>query len=279
MVLKYKSTSGSGLFANCAKRLQWIIDYILLYKKLPVKVHDNKGYAIYKSSNIPKESYSVAFYFFNSLVKNKINKYEKSRHFKSFYKYISQKRFSMRSQYSIYKSFSFSMYQRLIQIYFKTPKIIENYKKNIETKYLIDYNNTCVLFHRGNDKITETKICSYEEQYQKALKIYNANNKIQFLIQSDETEFIEFMISKFPFNSFYFRDEILHKNKSKRIQVIRSHSDLKEKIIYSQLYFAITIIMSKCSHIICGSGNCDFWILMFRGHSRNVIQYLKGKWQ
>ena len=36
----------------------------------------------------------------------------------------------------------------------------------------------------------------------------NAYPKIQFLIQSDETEFIEKMRFMFPDNSFYFKDEV-----------------------------------------------------------------------
>ena len=34
-----------------------------------------------------------------------------------------------------------------------------------------------------------------------------------FLVQSDETEFIEFITNKFPNNSFYFNDEIRHMKK------------------------------------------------------------------
>ena len=33
----------------------------------------------------------------------------------------------------------------------------------MEKKYNINYNNICVLFYRGNDKITETLLCNYNE--------------------------------------------------------------------------------------------------------------------
>jgi hypothetical protein len=42
----------------------------------------------------------------------------------------------------------------------------------MENKYEIDYNNICVLFYRGNDKITETKLCDYNDYLIYANKIY-----------------------------------------------------------------------------------------------------------
>jgi len=75
-----------------------------------------------------------------------------------------------------------------------------------------------------------------------------------FLIQSDETEFIEFITNMFPNNSFYFKDEIRHMKKCSSTVDIKMSSQNYE---FSKKYLAITIIMSKCNYIICGSGNCD----------------------
>lgn len=36
--------------------------------------------------------------------------------------------------------------------------------------------------------------------------------------------------------------------------------------------------MSRCKYVICGSGNCDMWIMFYRGNSENVIQNLKEQW-
>lgn len=47
---------------------------------------------------------------------------------------------------------------------------------------------------------------------------------------------------------------------------------------FSKYYLAITIIMSKCKYIICGSGNCSIWIMFYRENNKNVCQYRKGKW-
>jgi hypothetical protein len=47
---------------------------------------------------------------------------------------------------------------------------------------------------------------------------------------------------------------------------------------FSQYYLSITIIMSKCKYIICGSGNCSIWIMLYRENNKNVYQNNNGKW-
>ena len=80
----------------------------------------------------------------------------------------------------------------------------------------------------------------------------------------------------FPNNSFYFKDEIRHMKKCNSTVDIKMSSQNYE---FSKKYLAITIIMSKCNYIICGSGNCDIWIMLYRGNNNNVIQNLNGSTQ
>jgi hypothetical protein len=178
-------------------------------------------------------------------------------------------------QYSVYQLLDFNNINPIIKKYFTPSNNILNIIQNMEKKYNLDYNNICVLFYRGNDKNRETFICNYNEYLVYANKIYKINPKIQFLIQSDETEFINFISERFPNNSFYFNDEIRHVPKcNSTVDII-----MKDKNpIFSKYYLAITIIMSKCKYIICGSGNCSFWIILYRGNNKNVIQNLNNTW-
>ena len=50
-------------------------------------------------------------------------------------------------------------------------------------------------------------------------------------------------------------------------------NDTVDKNEFSKLrifkkYLAITIIMSRCKYIICGSGNYDIWIMLYRGNNK-----------
>ena len=93
---------------------------------------------------------------------------------------------------------------------------------------------------------------------------------------SDETEFIQFMTKKFPKKSFYFKDEIRHMKRTIKYTVDKTMKSQNSE--FSKKYLAITIIMSRCKYIICGTGNCDIWIMLYRENNKNVIQNRKGTW-
>ncbi len=112
---------------------------------------------------------------------------------------------------------------------------------------------------------------TYEDYLNYANLILKENPNIKFLIQSDETEFIDFMMNRFP-NSFIFTNHIRHITKTNTTVDILYREKNSE---FSKYYLAITIIMSNCKYIICGSGNCSIWIMLYRGNNKNVFQIIK----
>jgi hypothetical protein len=182
--------------------------------------------------------------------------------------------YSHSHQFVNYSNLEYQNVMPLIQKYFTPSAEVRSIIQTMETKYQLDYSNLCVLFYRGNDKITETTLCRYEEYLAQAKSIQIKNPDIKFLIQSDETEFIDFMLKEFP-SSIVFYDEIRHMNKCvNTVDIV-----MKENIdTYSKNYLAITVIMSKCKYIVFGSGNCSIWIVFYRGHNRGVFQNLNGRW-
>ena len=159
-----------------------------------------------------------------------------------------------------------------IERYFTPSYQTKDIISHLENKYSIDYDNICVLFFRGNDKFTESSLPNYSEIYEDALNIYLENPDIKFLVQSDETDFIDFMTKFFPENSFYFKDEIRHIKRCKNTVDVVLKSQNSE---YSKYFLAIIMIMSKCKYIVCSSGNCSIWTMFFRGNVENVYQHLK----
>ena len=188
-------------------------------------------------------------------------------------------------QFIDYKLIDYQTIQPFISKYFTPSDDILHILKTMETKYnltsssinntkIYSYDNLCCLFYRGNDKNRETHICDYDDIISKAKQLLIQNPNIIFLIQSDETEFINKMLLEFP-RSFFFKDEIRHINKcDNTVDIIYKDTNYE----YSKFYFAITIIMSKCKYIICTSGNCSIWIMLYRNNANNVYQYLFNKW-
>jgi hypothetical protein len=146
----------------------------------------------------------------------------------------------------------------------------------MEEKYGLvgNYDNICVLFHRGNDKQRETTLCGYDEIFSKSKEIERQNPDIRFLIQSDETDFIECFSNVYS-DHIQFKDEIRHMRKCDN-SVDKVFPEMNYK--FSKYFLAIVIIMSKCKHVVCGSGNISMWIAFFRGNVENFHQYFNGGW-
>ncbi len=259
-----KITHNAGFFSCCSIKLCEIITYIKQKKNTPDIVDSSKQFSWYKNeTNKDKDITYDYFENYNNITVTDIN-------------IIDPIDFRWdHCQFRNYSNLDYKLITPLIKKYFSPSVEITEIINNIEKKYNLSYENICVLYYRGNDKNKETKICSYAEYLSYINQILKKNPKIVFLIQSDETEFIEFMTNKFPNNSFYFKDEIRHMKKCNDTVDRKMSSQNYE---FSKKYLAITIIMSKCKYIICGSGNCDLWIMLYRGNTTNVIQNLKGNW-
>lgn len=248
----------AGFFSCCSVRLGSIIKYFNTYKKCPLFVDSSRQFKIYKESDA-----DVTFHYFQKYDSGTI-------HFEHDIDYEDTK------QFSEYKHLDFKNIHPFVSKYFSPSPIVVSRIEHLLEKYSIQLENTCALFHRGNDKSSETQICSYDEKIEQAQKILIENPNIRFLIQSDETEFIEKALATFPNNSFYMKNEIYHipSNASLLIDYVFRENILER----AENFLAVMFILSRCKHVILSSGNCDIWITLFRGHADNVTQYNHGKW-
>jgi len=257
----------AGFYSCSSVRLHNIIEYFNKHKCLPTIVDSSEHYKLYKSKNENENNIDIIFEYFEHYDNREKINYEKNVDYDEDYQLIE------------YKKLDYEGIIPFVKKYFTPCQQIRQIVTNIETKYMInDYSNICVLFYRGNDKATEVNISNYDDVISHAKRILSKHPSVQFLIQSDETDFIERMSTEFPMNSFYFKDEIRHINKQmSSVDLINANDTNRE---FSKYYLAVMIIMSKCKYVICGStGNCSIWITFFRENAKNVIHYLKsGEW-
>ena len=251
---------GAGFFSCCSVRLYHICDYINKNHKHPESVDSSKIFTWYKNE---KEDDITFDYFKHYSLMPTVEPH-------SFIDYHWGP-----SQYVAYRTLNYSAICPLIQKYFTPSPEIMELLDTMEKKYNLDYSNTCALFYRGNDKNSETYICGYEDYVKRARDILIIQPSIVFLIQSDETEFIDLFTRLYPNNSIVLRDEIRHMNKCNDTVDKKFSSTNFE---FSKKYLAITLIMSKCKYVVCGSGNCSIWIMFYRGHANRVCQQLNNTW-
>jgi len=249
-----KITHNAGFFSCSTVRLNGIIQHFNNNKELPNEVDTTEQYEWYKEYN----NNDITFKYFKHY--NEIEEtitYEREIDFKEWY------------QYKVYSKLDYNGILPFVKKYFTPSDNINKIMTEMENKYNLNYENICVLFFRGNDKSREVKLPTYDDYINHGKNVLSQNPNIKFLIQSDETNFIIKMAETFP-NNIIFKDEIRHiQNKSTTVDI----AFRKTNHIYSMYYLAITIIMSKCNYVICNSGNCSLWIILFRGNSNKITEF------
>ena len=248
-------SSEGGFFSCCTLRLEKVLEYFSALTRPPTQIDSSQQFALYRPSDFPPDK-SIIEQFFLEKVNGRI----------SFSHPIV---FQQSDQFIDYRKLPLVDILPFVRRYFTVSAGIEQLVANLEKKYSIDYKNTCVLFYKANSQCAH-----YEDYLAQAKGILAQNPKTRFLIQSDETEFIEAMTAGLP-TAFYFMDE------TRSIPRCATHIDtvnLPENYEYALHFLAAMIIMSRCSTVVFGSGNCSLWIVLFRGGTAGVQQYLEGKW-
>jgi hypothetical protein len=260
-------THSDGFYSCCTVRIRAIINYYDTYKIFPDIVDSSKQFGFYK---INENDGDITNYFFKDDNKSIT---EKTIISDTLCEYnLSPAKDINEEQFTNYKLFNYSIIKPIIEKYFTVSNHIEDRIKFFEQKYTIDYDNTCAVFYRGNDKTRETYQPSFDEVIEQAIKIKNANHNIQFLIQTDVTEFAEKFKSSFC-NVIQLQEIPTINNTA--ISSVQHSISPENRLECILLYNAAIQIIAKCKNIICTSGNGELWIMFYRGHANGVYQYLK----
>lgn len=261
-VCKISAIPECGFFSCCCVILENIVYFFNKYKKLPKKIELTNIFDYYKYQHeYDNDIYPFYFKTRDDIIIPYTNKIYYTID-KSYYPRVS-------FQNCDYSKIDFATLCPFIKKYFTPTDIVMDRMNYIINKYNFDFDNTCVLFHRGNDKAREMELPKYEQFINHANDCVKMNPHIRFFIQSDETEFITCMLEHFP-NAFACFDEIRHINKCRStVDLLWKHTGLNREM--SVNFLAIMLIMSKCKYVVATTGNCPLWIRLFRGNNNGVI--------
>jgi len=243
----------SGFFSCFTFRLNEIIRFFNENKVLPERVDSSRQFRHFKN-NLNDDLTEIIFQKNDLEIK--------------FNQNISLSKSIDEEQFSHYNQINFSEINPLIEKYFSIGDIITNRVNYFKSKYNLNLEKTIGVFYRGNDKITETNIGSYDIFLNKIYETLSKNPGYNILIQTDDQDFINFCRNKLPFISF-----------SELITIPNNPKHVVHYFIYNKTHFAIdffaaTKIMSMCKILITHSGNCGLWSVLYRGNTNNVSQYL-----
>lgn len=247
-------THNSGFFSCCCIRFISIIDYYNKNKKLPDIVDSSKQFDRYKTDK--NTDYTPLFY--------------KTLDYHIPYDYdITVIREKRELQFSNYNLINFDRVMPIFKKYFTPSDEIQNIVNILTKNYNLDYNNTCAIFYRGNDKNRETKMPHYDVYLNKAKEIQQNNPNIKFLVQTDETEFLMKFLEFFP-ESIYFRETPTLSKSDTSVHKVLPASERKKAAMF---YLSATLCVSKCKYLLTHTGNGGLFSILFRGNKKNVYQY------
>ena len=248
----------TGFFAGCFHILKDITTFFNNNKKLPRNVDTTQQFDTYKPSHIKGD---IMPYFFKK--RDDIN-----------ITYTDNIKFSHNLQFEKYNSIDYKEITPFIEKYFSPPQEILDIESKIINKYNININEYCAVYYRGTDKKEETILGSFDTYIDKMNELLTKEPTIKFIIQSDSKNFIDTVKAKFT-NSVSFDDENVPSTTDKGIH--NEHSPDENYIIIKN-FLAIVYLISKSKYIICSSGNCSIWMMLFRGNCNNVKQFLNNEW-
>jgi len=177
-------------------------------------------------------------------------------------------------QFSNYKHLNFHLLQPFLTKYFNPSDEIMSKVEFLKNKYKIDLDNTCGVFYRGNDKITETIPPKYKQFIKKVRLFKKANPGIKFYLQTDEQELHNIFLEKFP--KTISITEVPRINNSQTTVALQLKND-KNKMEVGKFFVASVYLISRMKNTICTSGNGEMWSSLFRGNANGVIQFLRPK--
>lgn len=250
----------AGFFSCCSIRLLDLMIYFNENKGLPDEVDDSQQFMHYKAN---ASDNLIPFYFASND--------EMPIPFEGRRELTTAKE---EPQFSDYKQIVHEDVKPFMEKYFTPSDYALGAVNHLEGKYGLDYENLCAVFYRGNDKVRETPIASYEEFINKAKEIKAANPEMRFLVLPDETEFLEAFLKEFP-DSIYF-DETPHMKRQD--SVMFEQIPKEQRSDYGLRFYAAVLCASKCKHLVLHSGNGANWATLYRGHSENIHQFLTDRW-
>ena len=248
----------AGFFSCCSVKLVEILRYIYYMQKEPKIVDSSKLFIMYKK-NINDDIFDFFEHYNNT---TNINIKDATLSYDAW------------TQFTKYSEMDYKFVKSIIKKYFSPSNKINKIISDIEQKYNIKHNNTLAVYYRGTDKYKETQLSPFGEFYEQIIGLVNKNKNIKILLQSDCARFIDYITNKKIKNIF-----IIEENNTSYTHKGIHYEQTSDENYYDMLNFLSTIIiMSMCKYIICSSGNCSVWMMLYRGNSKNVIQYLNGNW-
>ncbi len=248
-----------GFFSCCNVKLNKIINYINQNNKLPLVVDSSEAMPLYKKNKDEDVTYDFFKHYKHINISNEL-------HLPINYKH--------EFQFINYSLLDFNAVSPILKKYFTPSDKILNNHYFLLYKYNINPEECIGVYYRGTDKYIETQIGSFETFECRIVELLIFNSNLKIILVTDSTQCLEYFKNKFPSNLIVIsenRTSSTDKGIHNESTPLQNYNDMIN-------LFSTFLILSKCKYLICSSGNCSIFMVLYRGNAKNVCQYHDGTW-
>jgi hypothetical protein len=170
--------------------------------------------------------------------------------------------------HSLYRFIDFKVTRLLLDHFFSLSEEALGRGADIVRENSIDPSNTVVLCYRGTDKGTEVRASGKARYLRKVRRILDRNPNYRVWVQTDQTQARDWFLDALGSSAFSV-DAIPVTEGSVVMHKVVDASFRRE---FGLRLLAATYLMAKCEWVVTYTGNLGYWIALYRGNTKNLIQ-------
>lgn len=167
--------------------------------------------------------------------------------------------------------YNFEILNNYLNRYFKPSLYIKAKMYFLKQKYNINTEKTISVCYRGTDKDREVKLADPHDYLQITKKLLNENPDYKVLLQTDQTQVINYFRDILKEKLVYFIETPSTETKSPIWAIYRDND--QDSLEWAQWFDAAIRIVSQCKFLVNHTGNTGMFINLYRGHNKNIYQF------
>jgi hypothetical protein len=248
----------AGFFSNCTVALWNIAEIKRHYGVFPKQIDFTNSFTHYRDAKqaINNDAYPTFFKLKNN------NGLQKSKNIPRV------------AHHGQYNSINYSLINPVVEHYFQASHQVARTEEELIARYKIDLEHTIAIVYRGTDKITEVSLANPFNYLAQARQLLTKNPNFRVWIQTDDFHVRDMFCRELGSQCFYMNEMPVTKENT-AIHLLDQSALRMNPQRFGVTLLAVTRLLSKSAFIINHTGNMALWICLYRGHTKNVIQFNK----
>ena len=170
--------------------------------------------------------------------------------------------------HSLYRFIDFTATNTLVRTFFAPSQRIGAQIDRLTADYSLEPSQLIAVCYRGTDKSTEVRQNPLSKYLKVTRRLARKYPTHRILLQTDDSNALELFSKEFGQRLTWFAElpttasaTVMHK-----LVAVAQREDFAANLL------AATIILSRAARVVTYTGNLGYWIALYRGHTKGLIQ-------